>query len=104
MRPWMLIGTKDETIARAHWARGAFDQRIGPELRLHADEEGGIDGRQGATYRAGKVEREVAMARDAREAFGDDVHFHLLHMARQEWAEFNKYVTDWELRRNFERL
>ncbi|MFN8051143.1 MAG: glutamine synthetase family protein [Acidimicrobiales bacterium] len=40
----------------------------------------------------------------ARAAFGDDVHFHLLHMARQEWAEFNNCVTDWELRRNFERL
>ena len=40
----------------------------------------------------------------ARAAFGDDVHFHLLHMAKQEWAEFNRTVTDWELRRNFERL
>lgn len=40
----------------------------------------------------------------AKAAFGEDVHFHLLHMARQEWAEFNKCVTDWELRRNFERL
>ena len=40
----------------------------------------------------------------AKAAFGDDVHFHLLHMARQEWAEFNNHVTDWELRRNFERL
>ena len=40
----------------------------------------------------------------AREAFGDDTHFHLLHMAKQEWAEFNRSVTDWELRRNFERL
>lgn len=40
----------------------------------------------------------------ARNAFGDDVHFHLLHMARQEWHEFNRHVTDWELRRNFERL
>lgn len=40
----------------------------------------------------------------ARTAFGDDVHFHLLHMARQEWRAFNRTVTDWELRRNFERL
>ena len=43
-------------------------------------------------------------SRIAKDAFGDDVHFHLLHMARQEWAEFNRTVTDWELRRNFERL
>ena len=40
----------------------------------------------------------------ARAAFGEEAHFHLLHMARQEWAEFNRTVTDWELRRNFERL
>ncbi len=40
----------------------------------------------------------------ARAAFGDDVHYHLLHMARQEWHAFNRTVTDWELRRNFERL
>ncbi len=40
----------------------------------------------------------------ARVAFGEDVHFHLGHMARQEWRAFNSAVTDWELRRNFERL
>ena len=40
----------------------------------------------------------------ARAAFGEEAHFHLLHMAEQEWAEFNRTVTDWELRRNFERL
>jgi glutamine synthetase len=39
----------------------------------------------------------------AREAFGDDVHHHLLNTARQEWAAFNRAVTDWELIRNFER-
>ncbi|MCZ7628000.1 MAG: hypothetical protein M5U19_02395 [Microthrixaceae bacterium] len=40
----------------------------------------------------------------ARSAFGDDAHFHLLHMARAEWRAFNSTVTDWELRRNFEQL
>jgi len=40
----------------------------------------------------------------ARSAFGDDVHFHLLNTARQEWNTFNRVVTDWELRRCFERL
>lgn len=40
----------------------------------------------------------------ARTAFGEEAHFHLLHMARQEWAEFNNAVTDWELLRNFEQL
>jgi glutamine synthetase len=38
----------------------------------------------------------------ARDAFGDDVHHHLLNTAKQEWASYNKVVTDWELRRNFE--
>lgn len=40
----------------------------------------------------------------AREAFGDDVHHHLLNTARQEWLAFNRTVTDWELLRGFERL
>ncbi len=40
----------------------------------------------------------------ANEAFGDDVHFHLLHTARAEWQAFNNTVTEWELRRNFERI
>ena len=40
----------------------------------------------------------------ARAAFGDDVHHHLLNTARQEWLAYNRAVTDWELRRGFERL
>jgi glutamine synthetase len=40
----------------------------------------------------------------AREVFGEDVHFHIAHMARSEWAAFNATVTDWELRRYFERV
>ena len=40
----------------------------------------------------------------ARSAFGDDVHWHLTHMAEAEWSAFNGAVTDWELRRGFERL
>ena len=40
----------------------------------------------------------------ARAAFGDDVHHHLLHTARQERAAFDRVVTDWERQRNFERI
>jgi glutamine synthetase len=40
----------------------------------------------------------------AAEAFGPDVHYHLLNTARQEWAAANRAVTDWELARNFERI
>lgn len=40
----------------------------------------------------------------AAEAFGDDVHHHLVNTARQEWAKANRVVTDWELLRNFERI
>lgn len=40
----------------------------------------------------------------ARNAFGEDVHWHLTHMAEAEWSAFNGAVTDWELRRGFERL
>jgi len=40
----------------------------------------------------------------ARNAFGEDVHHHILNSAKQEWAAFNRAVTDWELRRNFEQF
>jgi glutamine synthetase len=40
----------------------------------------------------------------AREAFGEDVHHHLLNTAKQEWSAYSRSVTDWELRRNFERI
>jgi glutamine synthetase len=40
----------------------------------------------------------------ASQAFGPDVHHHLLNMAEQEWAASNRHVSDWELARNFERI
>jgi len=40
----------------------------------------------------------------AASAFGEEVHWHLLHLAEAEWDTFNGAVTDWELRRGFERL
>ncbi len=40
----------------------------------------------------------------ALQACGEEVHHHVLNTAEQEWAAFNRAVTDWELRRNFEQL
>ena len=40
----------------------------------------------------------------AKECFGDDVHHHILTTAKAEWAAFNQSVTDWELRRYWERV
>ena len=40
----------------------------------------------------------------AREAFGDEVVEHYLHAGRVEQEQFDRAVTDWELRRSFERL
>ena len=40
----------------------------------------------------------------ARECFGEDVHHHILTMAKAEWMAFNQTVTDWELRRYWERI
>jgi glutamine synthetase len=39
----------------------------------------------------------------ARDAFGAEVHAHILNTAEQEWLAFNRTVTEWERRRNFER-
>ena len=38
----------------------------------------------------------------AIDAFGPEVHDHLLNTARQEWLAFSRSVTDWERRRNFD--
>ncbi|MGO8871731.1 MAG: glutamine synthetase family protein [Acidimicrobiales bacterium] len=46
----------------------------------------------------------LASSQVAAEAFGPEVHHHLLNTARQEWAAANRVVTDWELARNFERI
>jgi glutamine synthetase len=40
----------------------------------------------------------------AKDAFGEQVHAHLLNMARQEWLAFGSVVTDWERRRCFEQF
>jgi glutamine synthetase len=39
----------------------------------------------------------------AVEAFGAEVHHHLLNTAVQEWEASNRHVSDWELARYFER-
>jgi glutamine synthetase len=43
-----------------------------------------------------------AQSKVVADAFGADVHEHLLNTARQEWLAFNRAVTDWERRRNFD--
>jgi len=45
-----------------------------------------------------------ASSRIAREALGDDVVDHYVNMADVELAAYQAAVTDWELRRGFERL
>jgi glutamine synthetase len=40
----------------------------------------------------------------ARRAFGEDVVEHYAHFFRTEVAAFDKAVTDWELKRYFERI
>jgi glutamine synthetase len=58
-----------------------------------------------------KVPRTLLQARDAftgsavaREVFGDEVVDHYITMADVELAAFDAAVTDWELRRGFERM
>ena len=47
---------------------------------------------------------EFASSTIAREALGDDVVDHYVNMADVELAAYQSAVTDWELRRGFERL
>ena len=97
---------------------------VNPYLALAATIAGGLWGIEheltlepaftGNAYRDPAVERIPATLVEAvelfdgsevaAEAFGADVHRHLVNAARQEWASANRTVTDWELARNFERI
>ncbi len=68
-----------------------------------------FDGNAYAAPELTRVPASLAEATDAfatskigPDAFGADVHDHLLNTARQELAHFNRAVTDWERRRNFD--
>jgi len=97
---------------------------VNPYLALAAAIAGGLWGIEhgmalepgfvGNAYLAGDVPRipttlveaiaELESSEVAAEAFGPDVHHHLVNTARQEWSKANQVVTDWELARNFERI
>jgi glutamine synthetase len=96
---------------------------VNPYLALAAMVAGGLHGIEhelelppeltGNAYTSGlpTVPRTLREARDAfagsavaREVFGDDVVEHYTHMADVELTAFDAAVTDWELRRSFERM
>jgi glutamine synthetase len=97
---------------------------VNPYLALAAAIAGGLWGIEhelvlepafdGNAYKAADVPRipstlpeaidNLATSEIAAEAFGSEVHHHLLNTARQEWVKANSVVTDWELARNFERI
>jgi glutamine synthetase len=96
---------------------------VNPYLALAAMIAGGLYGIEhelelppeltGNAYTSGlpTVPRTLREARDAfagsavaREVFGDDVVEHYTHMADVELTAFDAAVTDWELRRSFERM
>ncbi|RYP87487.1 glutamine synthetase [Nocardioides guangzhouensis] len=96
---------------------------VNPYLALTAMLAGGLHGIEnelpledelvGNAYHSGKakVPHTMREARDrfhssevARAALGDDVVDHYVNMADVELAAYDSTVTDWELRRGFERL
>ena len=96
---------------------------VNPYLALAAMLASGLDGienelelepmTQGNAYEsdAPQVPRTMSQARDlldgselARRVFGDEVVDHYVHYADVELAAFEAAITDWELRRGFERL
>ena len=96
---------------------------VNPYLALAAMIAGGLHGieseleleppLEGNAYTSGraKVPGTMPEAREAfatstvaREALGDEVVDHYVNMADVELAAYNAAVTDWELRRGFERL
>ncbi len=113
-----------------HGAGARMENRIpgadvNPYLALAAMIAGGLHGIEqelpledalvGSAYAGGdgraQVPSTLAAARElfatsavARAALGDDVVDHYVNMADVELAAFGRAVTDWELRRGFERL
>ena len=96
---------------------------VNPYLALAAMIAGGLHGIEeklplpealvGNAYTSGlpKVPNTLGAARDlfaasevARKSFGDEVVDHYVNMADVELAAYNAAVTDWELRRGFERM
>jgi glutamine synthetase len=96
---------------------------VNPYLALAAMLAGGLHGiekglelepaLEGNAYTSGrpKVPNTLRAAREAftnssiaRSAFGDDVVDHYTNMADVELSAFDAAVTDWELRRSFERM
>lgn len=96
---------------------------VNPYLALAAMVAGGLHGIEqelplgeelvGNAYTSGlpRVPTTLGDARDlfaastfARKAFGDEVVDHYVNMADVELAAYNATVTDWELRRGFERM
>ena len=74
---------------------------LGPELTGNAY----TSGRPRPCRDAARTRREAwAGSTIARAAFGDDVVDHYTNMADVELAAFDAAVTDWELRRGFERM
>ena len=97
---------------------------VNPYLALAAMLAGGLHGIEhelpledelvGNAYTSGTAQGAAARMRDAREVFatsevaraalGDEVVDHYVNMADVELAAYRAAVTDWELRRGFERL
>jgi glutamine synthetase len=55
-------------------------------------------------YTLAEAAKAFSESRFARQAFGEDVVEHYTHFFRTEVAAYDKAVTDWELKRYFERI
>ncbi len=114
-----LVGGNSRTIRIENRIGGAD---LNPYLAFAAQIAAGLDGIDqemeldppfaGDAYAARELQEIPRTLRDAmaamensemlRKALGDDVLEHYLHTARWEQFEYDRRVTDWELRRGFE--
>jgi len=114
-----LVGENSRAIRIENRIGGAD---LNPYLAFAAQIAAGLDGIEqemeldppfaGDAYAARELREIPRTLRDAmaamensemlRKALGDDVLEHCLHTARWEQFEYDRRVTDWELRRGFE--
>ena len=100
----ITIPAKDIREPSFGHGRGGIWERVPAGASLVREGERGdffcvlVDGEMRVTKN-----KKVLTVLGAGECFGDAVHHHILTMAKAEWHAFNQTVTDWELRRYFER-
>ena len=102
-----VMGANDGIVSVGGLITGVAAASPDPKTILIAGSAGLVAGAMSMAageYVSVSSQSDIERSDIARECFGEDVHHHILTMAKAEWMAFNQTVTDWELRRYWERI